>query len=128
MPMDIYKLGPIELRFAGLVWDNAPVGSGELVKLAAEALGWKKSTTYTVLRKLCDKGFFENKGGVVRVLLTRADYEAAQSRQVVKEEYHGSLPYFVAAFAGRDGLSDADIDELERMIEQYRRGQNNETL
>ncbi len=121
--MDIYKLGAIELRFAGLIWDRGRVASGELVKLAAAELGWKKSTTYTVLRKLCDKGFFENREGTVGVLLTRADYEAAQSRQVVREEFHGSLPYFIAAFAGRDGLSAADIDELTRLIEQYRKGE-----
>ena len=120
--MAIYKLGAIELRFAGLIWERAPIGSGELVKLCAGELGWKKSTTYTVLRKLCDRGFFENNDGVVTVLTTRADYEAAQSRQVVQEEYHDSLPYFVSAFAGRDGLSDADIEELERLIDRYRKG------
>ena len=119
--MSDYKLGAIELRFAGLIWDRAPIGSGELVKLCASELGWKKSTTYTVLRKLCDRGFFENRSGVVTVRTTRADYEAAQSRQVVREEFHGSLPYFVAAFAGREGLSDEDMAELERMIEKYRR-------
>ena len=120
--MGTYKLGAIELRFAGLIWERAPIGSGELVKLCAGELGWKKSTTYTVLRKLCERGIFENNDGVVTVLTTRADYEAAQSRQVVQEEYHGSLPYFVSAFAGRDGLSDADIDELERLIDRYRKG------
>lgn len=119
--MSDHKLGAIELRFAGLIWDRAPIGSGELVKLCAVELGWKKSTTYTVLRKLCDRGFFENREGVVTVRTTRADYEAAQSRQVVREEFHGSLPYFVAAFAGREGLSDEDMAELERMIEKYRR-------
>lgn len=120
--MEDYKLGAIELRFAGLIWERAPIGSGELVKLCAAELGWKKSTTYTVLRKLCDKGFFQNDGGAVTVRTTRADYEAAQSRQVVREEFHGSLPYFVSAFAGREGLSDADIDELARMIDSYRKG------
>ncbi len=126
--MEIYKMGAVELRFAGLIWDNAPIGSGELVKLAAAELGWKKSTTYTVLRKLCDRSFFENRDGTVGVMMTRSDYEAAQSRQVVREEYHGSLPYFVAAFAGRDGLSDGDIDELERMIARYRKGEGDGTL
>lgn len=117
-----YKLGAIEMRFAGLIWDRAPIGSGELVKLCASELGWKKSTTYTVLRKLCDKGFFENHDGVVAVVTTRADYEAAQSRQVVREEFHDSLPYFVSAFAGREGLSEGDVAELERLIERYRKG------
>jgi len=126
--MGIYKLGAIELRFAGLIWERAPIGSGELVKLCAAELGWKKSTTYTVLRKLCDKGFFENRNGMVTVLATRADYEADQSRQVVQEEYHGSLPYFISAFAGRDGLGDADLEELERLIERYRKGGRNEDL
>ncbi len=121
--MDIYKLGAIELRFAGLIWDRGIVGSGELVKLAGAELGWKKSTTYTVLRKLCDRGFFENREGTVLVRMSRADYEAAQSRQVVREEYHGSLPYFVAAFAGRDGLTEVEMEELERMIARYRKGE-----
>lgn len=121
--MELYKLGTIELRFAGLIWERAPIGSGELVKLCAAELGWKKSTTYTVLRKLCDRGFFENREGTVTVVTTRADYEAAQSRQVVREEYHGSLPYFVSAFAGREGLSEGDIAELERLIDRYRKGE-----
>ena len=96
--MDDLRLGAIESRFADIIWDNAPLGSGELVKLAAQELGWKKSTTYTVLKKLCERGLFRNEGGTVSVQLTREEFHAMQSERFLDETFSGSLPAFIAAF------------------------------
>ena len=116
--MDNRKLGAVELHFAELIWAHAPISSGELVKLCAEKLEWKKSTTYTVLKKLCEQGLFENKDGVVSVLLSRQDYTAAQSERFVEENFEGSLPAFLAAFTARKSLSESEIAEIRQMIEQ----------
>ena len=117
--MEERKLGPVELRFAELIWDNAPIPSGELVKLCARELEWKKSTTYTVLKKLCEKGLFENDGGTVVVRMDRQQYLSAQSRQFVDDSFSGSLPAFLAAFAQGGQLSEQDISEMRRLIENY---------
>ena len=93
------KMGVVETRFAELIWDNEPMGSGELVKLCAKELNWKKSTTYTVLKKLCDRGIFANEDGVVRSLYNKEQFYAAQSRQYVEDTFQGSLPAFMAAFS-----------------------------
>lgn len=113
-----YKLGEVESRFADIVWENAPLSSRELVDLCAEKLNWKKSTTYTVLKKLCVRGFFENVNCTVRVVTTKAEYEAMQSEQFVDETFQGSLPAFVAAFTTRKSLSKDEIDEIRRMIDE----------
>lgn len=112
-----YKLGEVESRFADIVWENAPLRSRELVERCEEALNWKKSTTYTVLKKLCVRGFFENVKGTVQVVTTKAEYEAMQSEQFVEENFHGSLPAFVAAFTARKSLSPKEIDEIRKMID-----------
>lgn len=112
-----YKLGEVESRFADIVWENAPLTSHELVERCAEALNWKKSTTYTVLKKLCVRGFFENVKGTVRVVTTKAEYEAMQSEQFVDENFQGSLPAFFAAFTARKSLSKKEADEIRRMID-----------
>jgi len=119
--MDDMKLGTIESRFANMIWEKEPIPSGELVKLCADQLQWKKSTTYTVLRKLCDRGLFQNQDGVVTSLISRQDFHARQSEQIVNETFEGSLPAFVAAFTRRQTLSDQDIAELQHLIDQYRR-------
>ena len=119
--MNEMKLGAIESRFANMIWDQEPIPSGTLVKLCADELQWKKSTTYTVLRKLCDRGLFQNMDGVVTSLITRQEYHARQSQQIVNDNYEGSLPAFVAAFASRQKLSDADIAQLQQLIDQHRR-------
>ena len=119
--MDDMKLGAIESRFANMIWEQEPIPSGELVKLCAEQLQWKKSTTYTVLRKLCDRGIFQNQDGIVTSLISRQDFHARQSEQIVNETFDGSLPAFVAAFTRRQTLSDQDIAELQRLIDQHRR-------
>ena len=119
--MDDMKLGAIESRFANMIWEHEPIPSGELVKLCADQLQWKKSTTYTVLRKLCDRGIFQNQDGFVTSLISRQDFYARQSEQIVNETFDGSLPAFVAAFTRRQTLSDQDIAELQRLIDEHRR-------
>lgn len=113
-------LGAVEARFADLIWEHAPLSSRALVELAGRELGWKKSTTYTVLKKLCSRGLFQNEGSVVTPLLSREEYYGRQGRQFVREAFHGSLPQFLAAFAGREKLSEGDIAALEALIRQQR--------
>lgn len=118
--MENRKLGSVELHFADLIWEHAPISSGELVKLCAEQLEWKKSTTYTVLKKLCDQGLFENQDGMVHVLISRQDYTALQSEKFVEETFQGSLPAFLAAFTTRKSLSEKEIAEIRRMIDSMK--------
>ena len=120
--MDEYKLGQMEAKFAEMIWQSAPVASGELVKQCAQVFGGKKSTTSTMLKRLCQRGLFENSGGEVRVLITRADHEAMQSAQFVEETFDGSLPRFLAAFTRRKQLSAEEIDELQKLIDDYQEG------
>lgn len=118
--MNDIRLGPIETRFANLIWDNEPLSSGALVKLCEQALRWKKSTTYTVLRRLCQRGLFQNDGGTVRSLLSKNDFYALQSETFVQETFEGSLPKFLAAFSTRKKLSDQEIDALQKFIDERR--------
>lgn len=113
--------GPMEMRFAELIWENEPIPSGALVALAAEKLGWKKSTTYTMLRRLCERGIFQNENAVVSARLTREQYAARESEDFVASTFGGSLPMFVASFTSRNRLSKKDIDELQRLIDESRR-------
>lgn len=115
------KMGPLESRFADLIWSHEPLPSRELVRLAAEALSWKATTSYTVLKRLCDRGLFQNQGGTVTSLVSRADFYAMQSEQFVEETFEGSLPAFLAAFSSRKRLSDQEIDELKAIIDGMRR-------
>ena len=101
--MDETRLGAVEARFADIIWQNAPLSSGELVRICAQQLEWKKSTTYTVLKKLCERGIFQNQEGTVTPLISRRDFYARQSQRFVEENFDGSLPSFIAAFAS--GLS-----------------------
>lgn len=117
-----WQLGKMETRFAQIIWDNEPVGSGELVKLCQEQLGWKKSTTYTMLRRLCQRGVAQNRDGVVTTLLSRREVEGMQSEEFLRQTFQGSLPRFLAAFTSRVSLSDEEIEELERIIRQDGQG------
>ena len=114
------KLGPVEGRFADLIWQNEPLSSSLLAKLAEEELGWKKSTAYTVLKRLCDRGIFENRQGTVRSLLSREEFYAMQGEKFLQEGFHGSLPAFLAAFSRRNRLSEGEIQELQELIRQIR--------
>ena len=120
--MEDTRLGAVETRFAELVWRSAPIASGELVKLCQRELEWKKSTTYTVLRKLCERGLFRNENGTVSVLVSREEYDTAKSRQFVAEAFDGSLPAFLAAFTGGKRLSTKDAAELQRLIDEAKEG------
>lgn len=118
--MEQYKLGEMEQRFADLIWLRAPIPSGELVKLCETELSWKKSTTYTMLKRLCDRGIFENQKGMVTVLMTKEDFVAAQGEQFLSETFGGSLPRFLAAFTRRNKLNDKEIRELQRLIDEHK--------
>lgn len=118
--MTQYKLGDAEATFAALIWDNEPLSSSRLVELCGERLSWKKSTTYTVLRRLCQRGIFRNEGGTVTSLLSREEFDALRSREFVEQTFDGSLPRFLAAFASRQRLSGEEIEELQRLIDQSR--------
>lgn len=119
--MEDYRLGVVEGKFAQLIWDKEPLTSRELVELCARELDWKKSTTYTVLKRLCDKGIFRNEGGVVTSRMSREAFAGAQSEKFVEETFGGSLPAFLAAFTQRKPLSQGEIKEIQRMIQSIGR-------
>jgi BlaI family transcriptional regulator, penicillinase repressor len=118
--MDQYKLGEMEQKFADLIWKNEPIASGNLAKLSEEEFCWKRSTTYTMLKRLCERGIFENKKGTVSALMTKTDFHAAQGEEFIKETFGGSLPLFFAAFSRRNKLSDKEINELQHLINEYK--------
>ena len=120
--MPEYKLGEIESVFADIIWKQEPLSSRTLTELAQQRLGWKRTTTYTVLKRLCDRGLFQNVNGTVTSILSREDFYAGQSAQFVDNTFQGSLPAFVAAFGRSKKLSDAEIDELQRIIDGMRGG------
>ena len=117
--MEEMKLGLVESKFADMIWSHEPLSSRELVNLAQAELGWKKSTTYTVLKKLCDRGIFQNQGGIVTSRISRQDFFAMQSEKFVEETFAGSLPAFLAAFTKRKPLSQQEIAEIRRMIDSF---------
>lgn len=121
--MKTTELGVIESRFADLIWEHAPLSSGALVALCEEHLHWKKSTTYTVLKKLCERGLFANNGGTVSVIVTKEEFAARQSEEIVRDAFSGSLPAFVAAFTSRNTLSEREIADLQSLIDAQRNKQ-----
>ncbi len=120
--MSTDKLARGEAKFADLIWRYEPIGSGELVKLCESEIGWKKSTTYTVLKKLCDKGLFQNENAVVSSRIKRAEYFAGQSRRFVEDTFGGSLPKFLTAFIGGKKLTDRQAEELKKLIDRHKEG------
>ena len=119
-PTREYKLGEIETIFADIIWDNEPLSSRRLAELAEERLNWKRTTTYTILKRLCDRELFKNEGGTVTSLISREEFYARQSEMFVEETFHGSLPAFLAAFGSRKKLSNSEIDELKKVIDSMR--------
>lgn len=115
--MASYQFGKMEIKFAELIWEYAPISSGELVSLCKEKLEWKKSTTYTMLRRLCEKGLFENRDTIVYVRISEDEFRALQSQQFVEETFGGSLPDFLAAFVSKQKLSEKEICELQELID-----------
>ena len=120
--MSDYQMGPIESRFADLIWQNEPVSSTELARRSEEIFKWKKSTTYTVLKRLCDKGIFQNNKGTVTSLISRQELYSVQSEPFVEENFDGSLPAFLAAFTARKKMTPEEVAELRRMVEEYEEG------
>ena len=120
--MNELKPGTAEAKFADIIWENEPVTSSELAKKSEESLGWKKTTSFTVLKRLCNKGIFQNNGGTVTSLYSREEYYSMQSEKFVDEIFSGSLPAFVAAFTSRKKLSEQEVRELQEMIDKYREG------
>jgi predicted transcriptional regulator len=115
-----YKLAESEEKFAELIWQYEPIGSGELVKLSGETMHWKKSTTYTVLKKLCEKGIFQNENAVVSSLITKDEYYAKQSIRFVEDTFGGSLPKFLTAFIGGRKISKHQAEELKKLIDEHK--------
>ena len=120
--MDELRLGVVESRFADIIWRNEPLPSRELVALCQAELNWKKPTTYTVLRKLCERGIFQNADGMVSSVISRKEFYAMQSEKFVEETFEGSLPAFLAAFTLRKPLSDQEVSEIRRMIDSREGG------
>ena len=116
------QMGMVESKFADIIWRTAPVTSSQLVKLGEAEMGWKRTTVHTVLRRLCDKGLFQNDGGLVTVKMSREEFYARQSRQYVDDSFHGSLPAFIAAFTQGRRLTEEERDELRRMIDEAGEG------
>ena len=118
--MKEFRLGTVEARFADLIWSNAPLTTGELVKLCQKELQWKRTTTYTVLKRLCERGIFQTEHSVVTSKIPREEIQRGESRQFVKRTFGGSLPSFIAAFLGGDTLSEQEAEELKAMIDQHK--------
>ena len=118
-----YALTEAEQQFAALIWQHAPVASPRLAQLAEAAFGWKKSTTYTMLKRLENKGVFANDGGTVRALVTAEEVDAAETAHFVQKTFDGSLPRFLAAFARTKPLTDREVDELQALIDRHRKGE-----
>ncbi len=115
------KLGVVEAKFADIIWNNEPLKPGELVKLAEAELNWKRTTTFTILKRLCEKGIFQNKERIVTSLISREEFYALQSERFVNDTFEGSLPAFLASFGTRKKLSEEEVEELKKVIEGMRR-------
>lgn len=118
--MEDYKLGVIESRFADIIWNNEPMTTKELVKRCAEELNWKRTTTYSILKKLSEKGFFKMEDSVVTSLVSKDEYNSIQSEKFVEETFQGSLPALVLSFGSRKKLSQEEIEELQKVIDSMR--------
>lgn len=115
------ELGAVQAHFADIVWANEPIGSGELVRICEKKLNWKKPTTYTVLRKLCEKGLLQNQNGIVTSLIPREEFYSAKSERIVEESFKGSLPAFVAAFVSRKDLTVQEAEEIQKLIDTFKK-------
>ena len=117
--MKQYQMGAVESRFADIIWENEPLSSSELARRSEELLSWKKTTSYTVLKRLCDKGIFVNNRGVVTSLISKAQYMSYQSEQFLNDTFEGSLPAFLAAFTAGKTLTAEEVAYLRRMVADY---------
>ena len=119
--METPKVFESEYRFCLILWENEPIRSGALVKLCRERLGWMPTTTYTVIKRLSERGVLVNEKSVVRSLVSKEEEQAAELDELVEKTFEGSLPAFIAAFSKRKDLTDSDIDEVQEMIDRYRK-------
>ena len=118
--MEKYKLGEMEQKFADLIWENEPVSSRTLTELCEKAFSWKRTTTYTMLKRLCERAIFQNESGTVTSLMSKSEFGAAQGKQFLTETFDGSLPRFLAAFTRRKKLSEKEIKEIQKLIDDHR--------
>ena len=121
--MEIPKIPEGEYRFCLILWEHEPVTSVELVKLCQQQLGWKRTTTYTVIKRLTDRGVIRNDNGVITSLVSKEEAQAYEIDELVEKKFEGSLPAFVAAFTKRQSLSEKELDEMQRMIDRIRKGE-----
>ena len=120
--MNDLNLGVIESRFADIIWQHEPLSTQELVRLCEAELSWKRTTTYTVLKRLSERGLFCNEGGTVTSRISRQDFYARRSEKFVEETFDGSLPAFLAAFSARKPLTPQEVAEIRRLIDGYKEG------
>lgn len=118
--MSELRMGTAEAKFAGMIWDNEPISSVDLAKLATQEFQWKKTTSYTVLKRLCDRGLFQNQKGTITSLISKDEFFARHSERYVEEAFGGSLPAFLTAFGTGKKLSDQEIDEIQKIIDSMR--------
>ena len=122
--MDTPKVFESEYRFCLILWEHEPIKSSELVQLCAQQLGWKPTTTYTVIKRLAERGVLKNENTIVTALVSKAQVQAAELNEMVEKTFEGSLPAFVAAFTKHQSLSNTEIDVLQQMIDRYRKGES----
>lgn len=120
--MEVPKIHESEYRLCLLLWEREPITAVELARLSQEVLGWKRTTTYTVIKRLCDRGVLQNENGTVTSLISKETAQAGEIDQLVEAKFEGSLPAFLAAFTKRQKLSQADLDEVQAMIDKLRKG------
>lgn len=121
--METPKVFESEYRFCLILWENEPIKSSKLVELCKEQLGWKPTTTYTVIKRLSERGVLKNENTIVTSLVSKEDVQATEINEMVEKTFEGSLPAFIAAFTKHQKISDADIDALQQMIDNYRKGE-----
>ena len=121
--METPKIFESEYRFCLILWEHEPIKSSELVNLCREQLGWKPTTTYTVIKRLSERGVLKNENTIVSALVTKDEIQAAEINEMVEKTFEGSLPAFIAAFTKHQKLSDKDIDAVQQMIDRYRKGE-----
>ena len=122
--MDTPKVFESEYRFCLILWENEPVKSSKLVELCKEQLGWKPTTTYTVIKRLSERGVLKNENTVVTSLISKDEVQAAELNEMVEKTFEGSLPAFIAAFTKHQKISDKEIDAVQQMIDRLRKGEN----
>ena len=121
--MDMPKIHESEYRFCLIMWEHEPVAAAELARLCQEQLGWKRTTTYTVIKRLGERGVLKNENGTITSLVSKDEAQASEIDELVEKKFEGSLPAFVAAFARRQDLSEKELDEVQRMIDRIRKGE-----